>query len=127
MGNPFYKGIEFRWEEHKRLWNWLSENPGKSKSDWPEWLILEDCLSTCFACEFDNILIENKFSVLYCELCPLTKKGNAFCQTCLDGLFKQWSFAQNEQRSIFAKQIAALPLRDDLDWKTSTGELYGPR
>lgn len=114
MSNPFYKGIEFRWEEHKRLWNWLAENPEKSKSNWPEWKRLHSDQG-CFACDFH-----------FCAgICPFKKK----CSPCLDGLFLRWvdAIGFNLSRYRLAKQIANLPLRDDLDWKTSTGEPYGSR
>ena len=31
--------IKFDHTNHKKLWNWLAENPDKEKSDWPEWSI----------------------------------------------------------------------------------------
>jgi len=127
MSNPFYNGIEFRWEEHKRLWNWLSENPEKSKSDWPEWNTFKEAPSNCFACKFDEAMKKNIFLENDCVFCPLTKKGNSLYCICLDGLFYRWYYAHKKQKYIISKQIANLPLRDDWDWKTSTGEPYGSR
>ena len=136
MSNPFYKGIEFRWEEHKRLWNWLSENPEATKSDWPEWNIIGHSVNHCFACDFQSAFkeknnVENAYMHSICNFCPLSKNSSCLIRNCLGGLYYQWAWAWAwepiKERPALALKIANLPLRDDLDWKTSTGEPYGPR
>ena len=132
MSNPFYKGIEFRWEEHKRLWNWLSENPGATKSDWPEWNIYGHSMTHCFACDFQSAFkeknnVEKAYMHSICNFCPLSKNSSCLMRNCLGRLYYQWAWGPIKERPALAKQIANLPLRDDWDWETSTGEPYGSR
>ena len=132
MSNPFYKGIEFKWEEHKRLWIWLSENPGATKSDWPEWNIYGHSMTHCFACDFQSAFreknnVENAYMGSTCNFCPLSKNSSCLMRNCLGSLYYQWACGSIKERPALALKIANLPLRDDLDWKTSTGEPYGSR
>ena len=132
MSNPFYNGIEFRWEEHKRLWNWLSENPEATKSDWPEWNIIGHSVNHCFACDFQSAFreknnVEKAYMDSTCNFCPLSKNSSCLMRNCLGRLYYQWAWGPIKERTALALKIANLPLRYDLDWKTSTGELYGSR
>ena len=126
MSNPFYNGIEFRWEEHKRFWNWLSENPVANEIDWPEFNFLsrEDKFGICFNCGYERSF--NKKDAP--NQCPLSKNCNGTIDYCFGGLYEKWFNSKNLiTRSELAKQIANLPLRNDWDWETLTGEPYGSR
>ncbi len=52
---------------HYDLWNWLANNPGKEKDDWPGWAMIKKnygrVANLCFACEYFE----------ECELCPLNR------------------------------------------------------
>lgn len=103
---------------HKRLWNWLADNPDKGKSDWPEW---EDNTGTiksqyndCFACQFGRRGNNNGDCIGYC---PLVWPDNHIddCDDCMgtSGLFYKWDeCAVGPQRSELAREIANLPVRD---------------
>lgn len=37
-------------KNHRALWQWLSDNPGKEKEDWPGWHHHDDYACDCFLC-----------------------------------------------------------------------------
>lgn len=41
---------------HRELWNWLADNPGEGKRDWPRWEEIEaeygKIKNLCFACHY---------------------------------------------------------------------------
>ena len=123
MSNPFYKGIEFRWEEHKRLWNWLSENPEAKKCDWPEWEKYGHLRGRCFAWDFDDAFTEKEdededdTGAHGCIFCPLSKNSAPVTVACLEGLYYRWGTAPVENKPMLALKIANLPLRDDWQWE----------
>ena len=70
---------------HKRLWNWLSENPDKHKSDWPEFEQEESGLYTyngirvrnqCFACCWTADIADGRYKFQDCTKCPITWRDN---------------------------------------------------
>lgn len=88
----------FNHTAHKAMWDWLSNNPGAFKEDWPGW---GDCttvsLNYCFACEytFQVTGIENiPYFGVCIDYCPLVWKGTGICIS-RDGeaLFSQWNIA----------------------------------
>lgn len=64
---------------HKKMWQWLAENPGKDKDEWPEWEFnggsVPGALNDCFACEYTKDLYSDPWGktryVPDCNLCPL--------------------------------------------------------
>jgi hypothetical protein len=78
---------------HWELWNWLSENPLKSKSDWPMWKnkavrSLGFVVNDYFACNVSY----NEDSLLDCRKCPLdnTPKDDSMGgYGCLGGLYRE--------------------------------------
>ncbi len=65
-------GVEDMGEVYKQLhydlWDWLANNPGKEKRDWPEWEIVRKnygyITHLCFACEYYS---------KQCRQCPLNE------------------------------------------------------
>ena len=49
--------IKFNHTGHKKIWDWLSKNPDKTKYDWEGWKHnggqYEVSENFCFACEYD--------------------------------------------------------------------------
>ena len=87
---------------HVRLWTWLSNNPQKQKSHWPEWKHNYDRIHhvthNCFACEV---------AVSCCPNCPL-RSERIGCKKFL-GLYDCWVSSHGTNRAKFALQIANLP------------------
>jgi len=97
-------------ERHKNLWDWLGDNPGKYKDDWPGWQEInyppEYFKHLCFACEAARLLSHEEKK---CGFCPipdvcLGKFG------LLEDLWKKANWmGDHERASFFAKKIANLP------------------
>ena len=100
-------------DAHKRLWLWLSENPGKFKSDWPEFVwdmdtrfhyySGEKIYGSCFACFYTN---------RDCKKCPINwgnNNGRIICDAD-KAEYGCWRRAHINRRhksaSYFAKKIA---------------------
>ena len=106
----------FQHSLHRELWQWLADNPGMQKDDWPRWEInggnVIFAYNDCFACNYAST--ENSL-VLYrdidCDSCPLgwTKE---YC--CDEGAeFDQWDFTLDPQeRTRLALLIKDLPVKD---------------
>lgn len=129
--------MSYKWniDDHKRLWNWLAENPDKNKWDWPGWdnTNFEDGVeeedykkyhdqtfkgdlikANCFACESSIGIVEtfDEDSDDYIEIfiCPLQIRCNKLIRQCLNGLYIKWDDTKDlTQRSAIALQIANLP------------------
>jgi len=92
---------------HRKMWQWLSENPKVSKGSWPGWEAnrgrYPNQFADCFLCK-DG-----------CKLCPLIWPGSGICLETREGngLFSKWSrsFWGSKERAKIAKQIAELPVR----------------
>ena len=107
----------FNYTGHKKLWLWLSENPDKSKWQWPEWEDnggeYKESDAECFACDWMN----EKWS----DLCPLQFDEQDFCtgtsQECLGGLYWRW-FKESDpkQKSKLALKIMNLKPREGVEW-----------
>jgi len=111
------KTIIFDHDAHIRLWDWLSKNPSKDKSDWKEWEDnggdLRSMQADCFACEAANNYKKaahpQDYSSLFhpCDCCPF---GN-FENYCLGGLFVDWAMSYNPaKRKLLAETIRDLPI-----------------
>lgn len=110
-------------KNHKKLWTWLAKNPNKQKWDWPEWKLRETiCKSCCFPCQY---VVERYGQDAQCMkshsryvLCPLDFFRASEYSGCLDSLYGQWKFADDNynpvEKSRLAWIIADLPLREDL-------------
>lgn len=105
---------KFNHTAHKALWIWLSENPKKSKKDWPGWKInggkYSRIANYCFACEFTVVGGT-------CYDCPLIWP-NRNCVGSKDSasLFVEWESTDNlEERASLALQIANLPVKEGVE------------
>ena len=91
---------------HRKMWNWLAENPGKWKRDYlmrydPE----AKLVANCYLCEYTWLL---------CNECPLEWKTDR----CFRGLFGEWEYAMKcgdyALAAEIAKQIAELPEKEEI-------------
>lgn len=75
--NPRRMEVVMDYEDYKAahvaLWDWLANNPGKDKDDWPGW---QDTSSSVRAV-FDGEEIEN-----YCFMCAWYSKTGGGCRAC---------------------------------------------
>ena len=98
----------FNHTAHKKLWNYLAENPTKQKEDWHGWEVnggeYRWVCNHCFACEFtvDNI----------CYNCPLIWP-DGYCY----GLYEKWvkEGISLEERTSLALKIANLPVKNGIE------------
>jgi hypothetical protein len=97
---------------HWELWNWLSQNPGYEKSEWPQWNrnggSITDSPTSCFACEAARTATVHSNEFLICLHCPLCI-FDAVTHECLNGLYRLWQAASGFTRSQLAKTIRDLP------------------
>jgi len=108
----------FLYSAHKKLWEWLANNPNKFKSDWPGWKgnggTYQIDWSLCFACQYTDPDIG-------CGSCPLdtdTDPDNDYDSVyCLGGLFWLWMRSAGEEKKSLALQIANLPLKEGVEWE----------
>lgn len=74
--------LRFDHTNHKRLWNWLANNPNCIKADWPEWNFnggnTDDVDYLCFACHASPNPQKGKWSGCYWS-CPLIWDGDDCC------------------------------------------------
>ena len=123
--------IKFDHTNHKKLWNWLADNPDKNKKDWPEWTFnggdVCEVSDGCFACDYREAYEELAYACeegLYsggkssCNSCPLKwpkdASGQLRCRH--GGLWTLWLSADNSvTRSKYALQIANLPVKDGVE------------
>jgi hypothetical protein len=105
---------KFNYSMHKELWNWLSLNPDKEKEDWPGWDYLSEPeeYSHCFACQYADCIPEAPA----CANCPLIWPSTDSSHTsCTDSIYLEWKECIDlEQKSILAKQIANLPVKENV-------------
>lgn len=89
-------------DAHYRMWDWLVNNPGKPKEDWPEWDYTENFTGVfhgkpivhhCFLCAF----FEHR-----CKVCAITRNTGRACFVDHhdnpedNGLFARWCTAMGE-------------------------------
>ena len=102
-------------DNHRKMWNWLAENPKKGKKDWPGW-------------EHHNDDVFNKKEEDHCFLCGyVSAEPDKGCSHCLldwvvtykcsdnDSYFEKYhcDFLTLEDRAKYAEIIANLPEKDD--------------
>lgn len=103
---------------HVALWDWLANNPGKDKYDWPGWeegssihagaFAGQSILNHCFLCEWYR-------RHGGCEACACTKKYGEPCFSDInpnsEGLFKKWDKAMQANDFEEACRLAVM-MRD---------------
>lgn len=98
-------------ELHVMLWTWLADNPGKQKSEWPEFTNNGGSIKSptlhCFACE----AVKAKGNSC-CSNCPLQwgpfRKCNGFDTPYTRWIELNYAKAQPELISAAAKAVAEL-------------------
>ena len=98
---------------HWELWDWLSRNPKKKKTEWPDWAIYGDITSYCFACEYDGQHnAEEDCSKCLLQFIPNDKDVGTY-PYCLGGLYQKWIDTEEDsvEHSRLAAQIRDLPIR----------------
>lgn len=96
-------------EEHRKLWNWLADNPEAKKHDYfKNWD--RTPYNECFACEA-ALQEANRANVAYfCPFCPL---GGERVVGCEFGLFDRWwGSTIPKRRQQLARKIAKLPWKE---------------
>jgi len=116
------KKIELAHRLHKRLWNWLTENPDQEKASWPEWMAnggrIQYRRNYCFACE----LVGEHAGSEWCGRVCMFKWPGKNCMHHKEydelGLYYKWAGMKTginppeEERIVLARWIANLPLKD---------------
>ncbi len=100
---------------HKELWQFLMENPMKSKEDWPKWKELAyrndiplAINNQCFACQE----AKNRNTDEPCRNCPIAW-GLGTCQ-CPGTLYRDWRVESSPKvRSRLAHLIIDLPWKEE--------------
>lgn len=96
-------------EKHRKMWNWLADNPGYAKGDYLEKFDKNvDLILGCYLCDY---------ALRNCRVCPL-KWPNGSCMTLDDdGLYDKWDKAMGygayAKAAEIARQIAQLPEREE--------------
>lgn len=104
----------FQRKEHRELWYWMADNPGKKTGDWPGWKKNggphENTEHDCFACKYSPECAEEGLGGPT-TVCPLahTPDVDGYC---LGGLSWRHMFAEGEERRELALKIANLPVRE---------------
>ncbi len=80
------------------LWEWMVDNPGKFKLEWPGWEVYGEMEGDCPFCEYDN---RHPFK-RKCN-CPLKEKYDS----CFASAFGEWDEA-NEEEDAEAGHAAAV-------------------
>jgi hypothetical protein len=101
---------------HCSLWQWLADNPSKSKEDWVGWKSnggnIEEVRLLCFACEYSlkaKELLRTRQSGCICPLVWID--GYCFGY----GLFALWRHSTGPtERTELALEIKDLPVKDGM-------------
>lgn len=80
---------------HRALWQWMVENPGREKWQWPEWPTSPKAAKEayCFLC------------TLKCPKCPMYKRNTDTSCSDLGSLYQRWLDAPRTARSALALKI----------------------
>lgn len=103
-------------KNHRKMWRWLAEHPGKGKNDY---LMIHDpkadLRNDCYLCEYakNKSIPYEIITSTYCGHCPLDWNGKS-CNTNYS-LYEDWALSRYvpEERPKLAKLIAELPERKD--------------
>ena len=113
---------KFNHTKHMELWNWLAENPGCFKSEWPGFNC-EDNMPDhrCYACDATDT---------GCHGCPIDWGNGLGC--CSSKMFEKWHVNVTELKMKLRKEneedvirkireaaiaIADAPLRTDVEYE----------
>lgn len=127
-------GAVFELTKHKKLWNFLKENPGKEKADWFDETGNKYVLNDCYACSFANKVlryIEERYGRKFVEYLTVDTFFNGCiacpfevdCEECLDGIYEDWWLItenyeggkdEDELIASLSRQIANFRLREDV-------------
>jgi hypothetical protein len=112
MENNMEEFKKFNHEGHKKLWQWLADNPDKEKIDYfIEHKVPEDEIPKheCYACDSRGGSILEP-----CSTCPLNWSASGTNHCDLDGYFAEWKYARGNPyfRRKYAKIIKDLPLAE---------------
>lgn len=85
------------------LWDWLAEDDGRYKTEWPGWEKYGECEASCPCCEYHK---QNEGD--FCgETCLMTIAWPDSCMSKESSLYTKWSRAEGGDHSPeVAKQIA---------------------
>jgi hypothetical protein len=90
---------------HIELWQWLYDNPGEGKGDWPRWIRnggdIENAFILCFACAFANASSRG----FYCRSCPLDQRIMKTCDVEESAYVKWIRSYRHESRREYAALI----------------------
>ena len=110
--------IKFDHTNHKKLWNWLAENPDKEMYDWPEQnkrYENNEHLSN-FACIYRNQVSAYRNCISCPLIWPENKNSTRNCYDANSGLFNKYFYSRDlKERSKYAFQIANLPVKDGVE------------
>lgn len=98
-------------KEHRKMWRWLAEHPGKQKQDYLEFVEIDwrGMSSSCFLCEY----VLGKYEKWECKHCPLDWDERG-CTNEDKSLYDEWWYEHdNRRRAELARQIAELPEREE--------------
>lgn len=113
--------IMFNYSGHKELWDWVANNPGYSKHQWPGWIEnggKYTSQNACFACEYSERIVKKHSTAKYCE-CPLVwpsavpqilncfSAGSPYAQWHRGYIYKTLG---TEQMSTLAGRVRDLPV-----------------
>lgn len=115
---------------HKRLWDWVSTNPGYFKEDWPGWEDPEEPMARiieevkfdhahCFACYAGSQKAKRKQSP--CVHCPIDWSRASIQKQCQDSisLWHVWEWLSKDghwdEACSIARQMARLPWKLGLE------------
>jgi hypothetical protein len=91
---------------HRELWNWLAENPKKSKESWPGWKGRLPVTNNCFLCAYAEGIDEGETIIRCCCLLDWELPGNCQANNSYYTLYEKAS--SDETRSMLARKIANL-------------------
>lgn len=106
----------FELTKHRALWNWLADNPGETKDDWPGWVVYHGrryIENWCYACVYDTDKGDEEGGSDCCEYCPLVWPGDLDCCEAYS-LYQEWRIAK-EGADILAREIANLPVKEGVE------------
>lgn len=95
-------------EKHRKMWNWLADNPGNDKHHYlEEFEDIEDLECNCYLCEYTS---------RRCYICPLEWPGGKCADSVGRGIYGEWRSALSRDdhttAAEIARQIAQLPKKE---------------
>ena len=94
-------------DNHRKMWNWLADNPDKNKKDWPGWKKHDYVTNNCFICGYCEEYSKDcdmRYIDKFCDLCPLDWEITNDCG--LSSYYNKWN--RGENRARMARKIANL-------------------